>query len=184
MLLRVREESSVQVHPSGQRGNTVRTMWCSRLDAILGKASRVAEVQPSRRGLVMEAFSSILEGRLQLTVRTPSSILIITLCSNSGLGWNWCHWKANKKRYNFTIWTAKRNIQTRAQSPNPCWYRPPYLSWNRICKAYIKRALGMYIVQNSVLNSLSFERVFRENRRSASSQAIADVCSLFVWSLS
>jgi hypothetical protein len=38
----------------------------------------------------------------------------------------------------------------------------------------------MYIVQNSVLNSLSFERVFRENRRSASSQAIADVCSLFV----
>jgi hypothetical protein len=35
----------------------------------------------------------------------------------------------------------------------------------------------MCFVQNSVLNSLSFERVFRENRRSASSQAIADVCS-------
>jgi hypothetical protein len=28
------------------------------------------------------------------------------------------------------------------------------------------------IVQNSVLNSLSFERVFRENRRSASSQVV------------
>jgi hypothetical protein len=35
----------------------------------------------------------------------------------------------------------------------------------------------MCFVQNSVLNSLSFERVFRENRRSASSQAIAGVCS-------
>jgi hypothetical protein len=32
-------------------------------------------------------------------------------------------------------------------------------------------------VQNSVLNSLSFERVFRENQRSASSQAIARVCT-------
>jgi hypothetical protein len=35
----------------------------------------------------------------------------------------------------------------------------------------------LYFVQNSVLNSLSFERVFRENRRSASSQAITSVCS-------
>jgi hypothetical protein len=32
------------------------------------------------------------------------------------------------------------------------------------------------IVQNSVLNSLSFERVFRENQRSSSSQAVAGVC--------
>jgi len=32
------------------------------------------------------------------------------------------------------------------------------------------------IVQNSVLNSLSFERVFRENQRSVSSQAVARVC--------
>jgi hypothetical protein len=35
----------------------------------------------------------------------------------------------------------------------------------------------MHYVQNSVLNYLSFERVFRENRRSASSQAVAGVCS-------
>jgi hypothetical protein len=34
----------------------------------------------------------------------------------------------------------------------------------------------MGFVQNSVLNSLSFERVFRENRRSTSSQAVASVC--------
>jgi hypothetical protein len=34
------------------------------------------------------------------------------------------------------------------------------------------------IVQNSVLNSLSFERVFRENQRFASSQAVAGVCSI------
>jgi hypothetical protein len=33
------------------------------------------------------------------------------------------------------------------------------------------------IVQNSMLNSLSFERVFRENRKSASSQVVAGVCS-------
>jgi hypothetical protein len=45
-----------------------------------------------------------LERWFQLTVRTlgqavwtPSSILIITFCSNIGLGWNWFHWKANKK---------------------------------------------------------------------------------------
>jgi len=38
----------------------------------------------------------------------------------------------------------------------------------------------MYYVQNLVLNSLSFERVFRENLRSASFQAIFGVCSLFV----
>jgi hypothetical protein len=126
---------------------------------------------------------TILEKRLQLTnwtlgqaVRTPSSIFIITFCSNIGLGWNWCHWKANKKWYNLIVQTAKRNIQTRAQSPNLRWCRTPYLSWNRICKAYIKRALGMHYVQNSVLNSLSFERVFREIWRFASSQAVADVC--------
>jgi hypothetical protein len=35
----------------------------------------------------------------------------------------------------------------------------------------------MCFVQNSVLNSLSFERVFRENQISASSQAVAGVCS-------
>jgi len=35
----------------------------------------------------------------------------------------------------------------------------------------------MHYVQNLVLNSLSFERVFRKNQRSASSQAVADVCS-------
>jgi hypothetical protein len=35
----------------------------------------------------------------------------------------------------------------------------------------------MCFVQNSVLNSLSFDRVFRENRRPASSQAVAGVCS-------
>jgi len=34
------------------------------------------------------------------------------------------------------------------------------------------------IVQNSVLNSLIVERVFRENRRSVSSQVVAGVCSI------
>jgi hypothetical protein len=35
----------------------------------------------------------------------------------------------------------------------------------------------LYFVQNSVFNSLSFKRAFRDNRRSASSQAVAGVCS-------
>jgi hypothetical protein len=35
----------------------------------------------------------------------------------------------------------------------------------------------MHSVQNLVLNSLSFERVFRENRRSSRSQAVTGVCS-------
>jgi hypothetical protein len=76
----------------GRQLQIVRTMWCSRPDAIHGKASRTTEVQPSGRGLDMEAFSAILERRLQLivwtlgqAVRTPSSISIITFCSNIGL---------------------------------------------------------------------------------------------------
>jgi hypothetical protein len=35
----------------GRQLQTVRTMWCSRPDAILGKASRTAEVQPSGRSI-------------------------------------------------------------------------------------------------------------------------------------
>jgi hypothetical protein len=127
---------------------------------------------------------AILERRLQSTVRTlgqavltPSSILIITFYSNIGLGWNWCHWKDNKKWDNLIIWTAKINFRKHTQSPNLCWCRTPYLSWNRICKAYIKRALGMHYVKNSVLNSLSFERGFRKNWRSSISQAVTSVCS-------
>jgi len=60
-----------------------------------------ARVTPSGRSLVMEAFSAILERRLQLTVqmlgqaiRTPSGILVITFFSNIGLGRNWHRWKA------------------------------------------------------------------------------------------
>jgi hypothetical protein len=36
----------------------------------------------------------------------------------------------------------------------------------------------MCFVQNSVLNYLSFERVFRENQRSTSSQVVAGVFSI------
>jgi hypothetical protein len=67
---------------------------------------------PSRRGLVMEAFSAILERRLQLTVRTPSGILIITFYSNIRLGRNWRRWKADKKYYQLTIWTSTRSTRT------------------------------------------------------------------------
>jgi hypothetical protein len=36
----------------------------------------------------------------------------------------------------------------------------------------------MCFVQNLVLNSLNFERVFRENQRSTSSLAVTGVCSI------
>jgi hypothetical protein len=39
---------SISYTDIGRQLQTVRTMWCSHLNAILGKASRVAEVQPSR----------------------------------------------------------------------------------------------------------------------------------------
>jgi hypothetical protein len=48
-------------------------------------------------------------------------------------------------------------------------------------KFYLRCCLKIWgitqLYRNSVLNSLSFERVFRENQRFANSQAIAGVCS-------
>jgi hypothetical protein len=74
---------------------------------------------PFGHSLVMEAFSAILERRLQLTVRTLSQairmssiILIITFYSNIGLGRNWRRWKADKKCRQLTIRTANRSVQT------------------------------------------------------------------------
>jgi hypothetical protein len=71
----------------------------------------------------MEAFSTILERRLQLTVRTlnqaicaPSGILIINFYSNIGLGQNWRRWKANKKLCKLIFWTANINIRTETSS--------------------------------------------------------------------
>jgi hypothetical protein len=83
------------VQPSGRSkpyyGNFVQPK-CNRSDA---------RATPSGRGLVMEAFSAILERRLQLTVRmlgqavrTPSGILVITFYSNIRLGRNRHRWKA------------------------------------------------------------------------------------------
>jgi hypothetical protein len=71
----------------------------------------------SGRGLVMEAFSAILERRLQLTVwklgqavRTPFGILIITFYSNIEFGRNWSRWKANEKLCKLMVWMANRSI--------------------------------------------------------------------------
>jgi hypothetical protein len=155
-LLRVQEESSVQVHPSGRRGNTVQMpfrvwqaigflsqtqIWedsckpsgqCGVSVRTLSLVRQVVQQKcnrpdaretPSGRGLDMEAFSAILERRLQLivwtlgqAVRTPFSILIITFCLNIGLAWNWHHWKDNEKIYNLIIQTAKIKVQTRAKN--------------------------------------------------------------------
>jgi hypothetical protein len=101
------------VQPSGRQplrsgrskpyyGNFVQPK-CNRSDA---------RATPSRRGLVMEAFSTILEKRLQLTVRTPFDILIITFYSNIGLGRNRRRWKADKKCCQLTIRTATRSVRT------------------------------------------------------------------------
>jgi hypothetical protein len=83
---------------------------CNRLEA---------RATPSGRGLVMGAFSTILERRLQLTVwtlgqavRTPSGILIITFYSNIGLGQNRRRWKADKKFCQQTTQTATINVLT------------------------------------------------------------------------
>jgi hypothetical protein len=95
--------------PKPYNGNYVQAK-CNRLDA---------RATPSRRGLVMGAFSTILERQLQLTVRTLgqvvrtlSGILIITFYSNIGLGQNWRRWKADKKYCQLTIWTATISIRT------------------------------------------------------------------------
>jgi hypothetical protein len=67
---------------------------------------------PSGRGLIIEAFSATLERRLQLTVRTPSGILIITSYSNIGLGRNQLRWKAKKKCCKLSIRTAINSVRT------------------------------------------------------------------------
>jgi hypothetical protein len=79
---------------------------CNRLEA---------RATPSGHGLVMEAFSALLERQLQLTVRTlgqavqtPSYILVITLYSNIGLRRNRCRWKANEKCCYLMVRTAIR----------------------------------------------------------------------------
>jgi hypothetical protein len=66
----------------------------------------------------MEAFSAILERRLQLTVwtlsqaiRTPSGILVKAVYSNIGLGRNRGRWKANKK-CKLMVRMANRKVQT------------------------------------------------------------------------
>jgi hypothetical protein len=90
-------------------GNYVQPK-CNHLDA---------RATPSGNGLVMEAFSAILERSLQLTVRTlgqdvrtPSSILIITFWSNIRLGRNWRHWKANEKSCSLIVFTAIFRMET------------------------------------------------------------------------
>jgi hypothetical protein len=77
-----------------------------------------ARATPSRRGLVVEAFSAILERRLQLTARklsqavqTPSGILLITFYSNIGLGRNHLRWKAKKKFCKLSVQTAITSIR-------------------------------------------------------------------------
>jgi hypothetical protein len=67
----------------------------------------------------MEAFSAILERRLQLTIRTlgqafrtPSGCLIITFYSNIGLRRNRHRWKANEILYELIVQTANRSIRT------------------------------------------------------------------------
>jgi hypothetical protein len=67
----------------------------------------------------MEAFSAILERRLQLTVRTlgqavrtPSGILIITFYSNIGLGQNRRRWKANEKWCKFMVRKTSNRVRT------------------------------------------------------------------------
>lgn len=102
-----RHQPSGSRHSKSYYGNYVQPK-CNRPDARATLSERV---------LVMEAFSSILERRLQLTVRTlgqaihiSSGILVITFYSNIGLGQNRRRWKANKKCYILMVRTANRII--------------------------------------------------------------------------
>jgi hypothetical protein len=95
--------------PKPYYGNYVQPK-CNRPDA---------RATPSGRGLIMGAFSTILERRLQLTVRTldqavrtPSGISIITFYSNIGLGQNQHRWKADKKYCQLSVRTATISIRT------------------------------------------------------------------------
>jgi len=106
-----RPDISLQVlnAPQPYYGNYVQPK-CNRPDD---------RVTPYGHGLVMEAFSTILKRRLQLTVRMlgqadqmPSCILIITFYSNIGLGRNRRRWKANKIFCKSTIQTANRSVRT------------------------------------------------------------------------
>jgi hypothetical protein len=79
-----------------------------------------AMATPSERGLVMEAFSAILERQLQFTIRTldqavwtPSGILVIPFYSNIGLGRNQRRWKANKKYCELMVQTAINIVRSR-----------------------------------------------------------------------
>jgi hypothetical protein len=89
------------------------TVW------TLGQHHPEARATLSGRDLVMEAFSTILDRRLQLTVRTlgqavrtPYGILDITFYLNIGLRRNWRRWKADKKCCQLTVWTDNRSVRT------------------------------------------------------------------------
>jgi hypothetical protein len=108
--------------PKPYYGNYVQPK-CNRPDA---------SATPSGRGLVIGAFSTILERRLQLTVRTlgqavrtPSGILIITSYSNIGLGQNQRRWKADKKccqlirTVTISVWTEPVRTERFARPDGP-----------------------------------------------------------------
>lgn len=101
----------------GRQLQTVRTMWCSHPDAILGKENCTAEVKrsdaratPSGCGLDMEAFRAILERRLQLIVRTRPLVFRSYLSAQIS---NWDEISViGKLTKRYTTWPSGRPRET------------------------------------------------------------------------
>jgi hypothetical protein len=98
----IRQERAYHVQPSGRQPSRSGRSKPYYGNFVQPKFNRPdVRATPSGCSLVMEAFSTILERRLQLTIRTLgqavwtlSSILVITFYSNIGLGRNRRRWKA------------------------------------------------------------------------------------------
>jgi hypothetical protein len=118
------------VHPSGRRGNTVRTPFSVRQVFGFHVQTRIGKQQPSE---CISGFQEDLCSRL--------SVFIITLCSNIRLRRNWCCWKAKKKILQLEcsngLWTAHLPDGKRVASRRPP--RLPY-SLKDIAEIHLDRA--------------------------------------------
>jgi hypothetical protein len=124
---RVRTLQSLIMVITCRRSATVRTLGQNRPDVAL----------------LWKAFNTILERRLQLTVRTlgqavrtPSGILDINFYSNIGLGRNWRRWKDNEIFCKLNVRTEYVPTETFSRPDGPAenfriifWTRKTWPVW-------------------------------------------------------
>jgi len=85
-------------------------------------------------------------------------------------------WTCYGKNWTILERRSQKTVRTRLNSVRTPICLSTKLSWNRICNAYIKRALGLLFVRIQYRISSCLERVFRENWRPSSSLAVVGVC--------